>query len=365
MVNLVYLRNYINNDFKEEDKNLIDELEKDPKFMACVLLKTKDKSLFDRLDNDVRTSYIFLKSLLNVFQDDEVYTNRVLNTFSAVFISNSRNKDQLRIQDNLKTIIKLRKENITSNRKIEEILNEIETIDYRTYQRISEEFDISFFDYISSSYDYDECILSFYAKEIINEFFSGYIVKLEEFLHEEYDKKPDEIKTKDIIKRLYERYDKSLAMYIYLHKDLIMQVEEMKNEAIENWDKYDNLLNKKRITKFKELITDYVEINEDELQLTATTISMYAIKRNKQDKVFCELDDNYIEDFDLEDIENGINFATCKALLYAKTLLGRLFKEKRISEIPKFALEEDSNEDNKKGIIIDINNKCSSDQNRR
>lgn len=321
----------------------IDELEDDYEFMIEVIKFTNDKRMYDLCSDKVKNNYEFIKFMVETFKKDVDFVaslalNYLNNTDEEditykellVFVSNF-------IGDNDKLLtLKLKREifKTIDFSKMELIINE------ETNPKVKQELGMGFI-FIIDSYGGSDILKNYFASEFIEKIFYSENYNLEEFIHNQF-------KAFDIIKKegintflinYIEKYDHYLAAYISTNINLLNNVRKEIIKIGNNWNKYIENINKRRIDILNQEVCNYVVENHVALSFDIHQLIMYVMKKYYLEDIFNKYDDfqNLLDDeqiyVDSEQVdETKMNFNELKCLKYISDLVIELFEKDAISQ---------------------------------
>lgn len=251
--------NYIyGNDIEEYT---LEELEKNPNFMAEVIKTSKDKNFYNYIDEELKGKYIIMKSLVETFPGDESLLEELLSDYIKKE-QNELNVIEVLIQictlTNKDSDIHIKSKLVLKTKYLQEkieltILKEKVSKDKDLQKQLGEGFYI-----IYDKYKDRKIILDYYAKEMLNDILP--IKTLEEQLHKEFKEATDlnNIKLKTYIINKIINYDALLSSYLSTNTNLLEDTITSIKEIKQNWDKYKSMQERELYKNVYEVIHTYL-----------------------------------------------------------------------------------------------------------
>lgn len=333
----------------------VDELEDNPEFMMDVIKYTKDKRMYDLCSDRVKNNHKFVKFMIETFKDDvDFVTSLALNYLNKVNEESITYKEILVLTseligdcDNL-IVLKLKQE-IFKTLEIGSIESALkDESDYK----VKKELGMGFI-YIIDNYGNSDIIKNYFAKEFIEKIFYNNDITLEELIHKQV-KNFNKLKKQGInifLINYIEMYDHYLAAHISNHIDLL---EKLKKEIIKvcnNWDKYIENINRRRINILNQEVYNYVDENHVILSFGVYQLIMYVMKKYDLEDIFNKYDNNqnFINEnqIDISNIdENKMNLMELKCFKYISDLVVELFNEDIIDKSARLNEKKQTNNGN-------------------
>lgn len=242
----------------------IEELEEDPLFMTKVIEFTKDKNTYDYCSKEMKSTFDFTKSMLNIFKDDPKFCIKIANNF----LNKNEESDEkiFEIYVMMRNITKCLDDEdsdvfaIGANVYFESDKIHIE------YQKqndkiFEDEIGLGFKIY-SLAYK-SKTILDYVAERYLEIIYYDY--NLEKMFHDRF-KSFDDIEKfgkYKVLAMFVELYDNALANYILKNKDSIKIIDKFLNKIKSEWKYYNNQNFENEEELYEEIISDVADyLNE-------------------------------------------------------------------------------------------------------
>lgn len=229
-----------------KDIENIDELEDDYKFMMEVISITNDKNMYNLCSDKVKENYDFIKFMVYTFKNDKDFVNEI-----ALEYLNKVAEDDITYRE----LIFIMSELFNNRYDKRAIYYNAKRAVIYTSQRviidtfISEEFDekaraqygLGFAFVLVSDLSGSDVIINYFAKKFLDEiFYENDGLSLEELVHSKISNlnKLNMNGVKNFILDYVKNYDVILSDYLFVHINLIEDVEKDINIIVDNWDNY-------------------------------------------------------------------------------------------------------------------------------
>jgi len=300
------IKNYING--LDIDGYTFDELEDDYNFMIDVMDYTKDFRMINFCSLNVLHNYEFIKYLINKFGAKNNYLNSIIDDY----IENET--------DNVKLIdIVAKMYNYTKLDKYKMYLDVQYAVYRLDYEQVKDEDVDAEFEFgkgfllIQDLYGSCEDAMNYFARKCLNEIMLYHEIDLEALAHQSFKTKSELEKygLNSFILSIINSYDKYLSAYLATHLFLIDDLKNKLKKIIENFSKYDKILNYRRYNRI--LMLSYEFLDKKETNLVTPTEMIYYIAKEydienelfNYEKKLYEVD--IYSDVDIEDMIKNIN----------------------------------------------------------
>lgn len=238
-----------------EDIENIDELENDSKFMMEVINVSRDKNIYNLCSDEVKNNYEFVKFVIDSFKNDKSFVDYVATEYlknHGISDINARELYFIMSQifcdydDDRSYYYRLKRHYIYENERM--------AIDYLIENEqdliLKKRLGMGFVLIINSDIGTSDIMTRFFVYEYLKEIFYERKISLEELLHSMFPNK-NKLKlygVKNFIIDYVKRYDSELSDYLFVHIDLLKDIEKDINYIINRWDNYlDNKIFTKKL----------------------------------------------------------------------------------------------------------------------
>ena len=387
------LNNLINNYIDGEDINdfELDYLENDYTFMTRVIMKSNDKNFYDLSSDDLKGSFSFVKFLIEKFDSDKVYIEKIaLNFFEYCKEEDKINYEIIdyffkKVSDSKKLMPYMDYfiENCEDETQIMKFLvkfsnNKDEFVDYalkfnikviaimvEVYasvmaledQSLKEKAGLGFF-VIKEHFSGIESVLNAFASRYLVDIFYDNNFDIEKFLHKSFSSRNAILKygLNAFIGDYIKRVDDALAEYVLARPELLTNVLNDFKRAFDNWDKFNTKNNDYRIDIVYEEAENYLEKNDFDIRFSYLEVVYYVAKEKGLTKMFIDYDlknhykgmEELYEGIDLSlimDYEVNFTIAERKYLNYIREVFDKVFTQRVVEEemFDKYIIEEPKN----------------------
>lgn len=315
----------------------VEDLENNSNFMMDVIKYTKDKRMYELCSDNVKNNYEFVKFMIDTFKNDvDFVASLTLNYLNNTNEEDITYKELLILASSLigdseyLLTLKLKRTifNTLEFGSIESALNDV------SYSKEPIELGMGFI-FITDKYCNSDIIKSYFAKEFIEKIFYNEDITLEELIHKNF-KSFGSIENHGIntfLINYIEMHDQCLATYISNHINLLENLRKEITKIGNNWDKYIENINIRRINILNQEVYNYIDENNIILSFSVQQLIMYVIRKYKLEDIFTKYDEvqQYI-DFERTDIsdnnidEGKMDIMELKCLKYICDLVDELFK---------------------------------------
>ncbi len=283
----------------------VDELENSKSFMMQAIDKSCDYRLYNLCSDKVKKNYSFVKYIVLKFNNNLDF---VCNVADYYLENSSDELSRIELVVIMEFLSKRNKEKYMHYRMIGHSLYYLKRLQIETSkktvddQELIDEIGMGFL-LIFEEYTYNKIVLDFFAKKIIDGIFDENDIDLEYMLHEQFNS-PDEINKIGInnyMIKFINGYDSMLADYLMVHTELMNELRDKINYAIENWRKFEIRNEREKYNRMFEEVHEY--LMDKETLFDETTVIYYigrklgiADKILKYDSIYtCSLDDVFEE----------------------------------------------------------------------
>lgn len=254
---------YVNGD--DIDKYEIDELENDYLFMIQVILYTNDKNMYNLCSFDVKNNFRFVKFLINKFEDDIPFINKVADYF---IMNSSDDFKKIELAIMMCAIIRNKKDEyyneyysykmfVNQIYKSEKTIIEIIMLQDENKVLI-DEVGMGFI-FISDKYSGNKIILDYFADRFIDDILFN-DVNLEKRLHLSFNTFDDLNKygINNYCIEFISLYDKFLADYLTNNLNVLAYLKKRLKLIKRNWNNYNDLLESRRFSLLIDIVNKYL-----------------------------------------------------------------------------------------------------------
>ena len=267
----------------------IDKLGEDPSFMTQVIKTSKDKRIYNLCSEEVKTNYEFVKFLVIFLKKDKQFIEEVANYYLSKTDKNDITHIELTI-----------------------ILNNIlpkNDFDFFEYKLKAKAFYIEKIALIAESlkeknsklgygfiifkekYQDSDIVKEYIAKQLLFDIFYNETknnIKLEELIHIYYKDKREleEYGINNFIITYIRYLDEELSDYLSINPSIIAPIKKDITKIINNWDKYIERLNERRVDIIYQEVSRFTAEDEDNIPLDYYSILDNIIIKLKLEKLF-------------------------------------------------------------------------------
>lgn len=297
---------YVNGNDIEED---FDVLESDRNFMQMVIDYTNDKKMYSFCSDSLKRNYGFVKYVILKFKNDMRFIIEVADEYLNNADNNEIEETELNILMS-EILPEYSDDGIVYDAKIKYGLKKtafyvtessfVEGILMEEKDNLLERGFVYFVDKYGATSD---ITLKYIASEYINKIISDVKeendnINLEQLFHKDRRnyKVVSECGVVNFIITCFRKYDSYLATYLTTHLDLISSLVNEVNRIYNNWDKYNDNLNKERVETFQYEIEKYLSIPMKDMNFSCIQLEAYVIKLLHLEETF----NNYYNSMSLE-----------------------------------------------------------------
>lgn len=284
------------NNGKAFEWETLDKLEDDSDFMMGSICKTNDYKTYLHCSEALKLNFKFVKWYVNKFKDNIV----AIDNIAKNFLNNSNNpsenfelaimmKDLADEYDRVCVLYGMYAENIA-------IMDEVyiaAVIKETSNELLKEYFGLGF-SILENKYNYNEVILDFYAKRMLNDIYYYNKKNIEIDIHETF-KSPEEFNkygTHNYLIGLLSKFDKELSLYVQKNPDILNNIILCIKDVLPRWNHFERKVEKIRLKQIIKVYNEYSSNNCDSENYY--DILQYIIKQyNISEEIFDLIDDIY------------------------------------------------------------------------
>lgn len=254
----------------------IEELENDCSFMIKVINYSNDKNMYYLCSSLVRSSYEFVKFMIDKFKNDQKFICDVFDYYLECSDNEIERLELLIIMCDLlnKDMDKFLKYKLSLEALYVSKRFNIEAI--KGQDGMEDIFDIVQYGFwfIVDQYSSSDIIMKYFAKRFIEDIISDFEVDIEEDLHNKFDslKALEKFGINNYYLGLLSRYDENLSNYVGCHLELLDDLKKGLHLINKRWDLYYDLVEYKRYDMMLESVHDYMLKHEEECSFTELEI---------------------------------------------------------------------------------------------
>lgn len=283
------------------------ELENDYRFMMDVIKYTKDKNVYKYCSDNVRYNYTFVKFLIEFFKNDWEFVLGVSESFlERLDYGNIKELEiMILVLNNLKNIDDYKF--FEYKAKIDNLYNLVSFRIECTYDcnpGCKDEYGMGFV-FVLEDYGDSKIVVDYLAKRFVWDIFNGNsMYNFEELMHSEYKEISLEEGINNFVINYIRRYDEYLANYIEVNVNLLGDVKTRLMKIIDNWDRYLDNVNRKRLERFYLEVDSVFKKYGNEISFSEDVAINYVINKlglldffdkydNLDSDIYDELGENY------------------------------------------------------------------------
>lgn len=368
MVDLKLVSDYING----EDLNCdVEVLENNPEFMLEALKLSRDSKMYNLCSDTVKSDFNFVVGVIDAFSIDqfdfvkEVAKNYLdflkppKNVFGVTFDENEDRIHALEISILVSEVAR-EKNLFMMNVASMCLIDEARIGAFRKYcsdSLIKEDLGLGFL-VIMDRYNTSRIIQDFYAKRFLNDIFYSERDGLASVIHRRYRSASEVLKrgVNTTIIDIVRENDAVLSDYVMTHPELLFDLRDDMNRTFDDWDGYMERLNRFRVGFFEDEVTKLVEMNGDFSCIDGDGLVTYTVCRTGHEEEFIKYDPLYKKDADTTQFFRNNDFATLKAMKFARDLINDLFRNDVVSDVIDDYIDRDYDVRGQ-AIIYDISQK--------
>lgn len=289
----------------------IDELENNPDFMLLVLEKSKDKRMYDLCSESVKSNYLFVKGVIDLFTDDLDFLSGVVNNYFDTLTDAEKEQGT--------TYAEL---NILMSNLYGRVVNEftIGAAGFYEFERQRAKACINAFEdltmkeeskegFIITAVEYEDnpIIVDFVARRMINSaLYNGRFDNLEYLIHYRF-KSISDLENYGELRFLQDcisSYDCSLSTYVFdqskseMFDTFLGQALKEVSSIKYRWPIYMNRVNSWRINVFQYDMNRYMLENDYFGNLSYQDVASYVAHKLKVEEVFKKYDQDFLDNYD-------------------------------------------------------------------
>lgn len=347
------------NDYINGNELPFEELENDIDFMESVLVKSKDKKMFNFSSDELKNNIEYIIFTIELFKDDIKFITNIVDEYLKNNLEASDEKAKLLVL--ICQII-----NDDKDEKYIEYVNELKII----YTIIRVEFEIikenlkvddeskeslqKGYSLLNSWYSYDELLVKSFSRLMIEKIFEEKR-PLEKYFHEHYTSINTlrEYGVKKLIIDIINTFDYNLGYYVMGHMDLVETEYQEINSIFMNWENYESNLKRTKYNIIYDYVHNYlVEYKLEELEHEILHLIGIELNINEDVKQYLNGSDTFIiDDGDVIEIENEYLIDSKSELDFYTLRHYEELKEYIRSIIFDNKVDEDDSTDNKCNIF--------------
>ena len=289
----------------------IDELENNPDFMLLVLEKSKDKRMYDLCSDLVKSSYLFVRGVIDLFKDDLDFLSVVVNNYFNTLTD--AEKEQGTAYAEL---------NILMSNLYGKVVNEftVGAAGFYEFERQRAKACINAFEdltmkeeskegFVITAVEYEDnpIIVDFVARRMINSaLYNGRFDNLEYLVHRRF-KSISDLENYGELRFLQDcisSYDCSLSTYVFdqskseMFDTFLGQALKEVSGIKYRWPVYMNRVNSWRINVFQYDMNRYMLENDYFGNLSYQDVASYVAHKLGVKEVFKKYDQEFLDNYD-------------------------------------------------------------------
>lgn len=289
----------------------IDELENDPDFMLLVLEKSKDKRMYDLCSDLVKSSYLFVRGVIDLFKDDLDFLSVVVNNYFNTLTD--AEKEQGTAYAEL---------NILMSNLYGKVVNEftVGAAGFYEFERQRAKACINAFEdltmkeeskegFVITAVEYEDnpIIVDFVARRMINSaLYNGRFDNLEYLVHRRFKSISDFENYGELrfLQDCISSYDCSLSTYVFdqskseMFDTFLGQALKEVSGIKYRWPVYMNRVNSWRINVFQYDMNRYMLENDYFGNLSYQDVASYVAHKLGVKEVFKKYDQEFLDNYD-------------------------------------------------------------------
>ena len=239
ITNLSLVQKYANGEYIEEE--LLNQLENSMEFMKAVICYTNDPNIYNMCSDTLKTNYEFVKFLLLKFKENANFIKMVSNRY----LEKNPKEDYNRLEIMILLADFLPEKESFKFKAYAQKAYQIESFKAMSLLSLEKELTLDEdsglgFIFMLDSYHFNEFILNYFAKCMMNDILFAYKINLEEALHQQVNTKEDlkALNFNEYLIKLFSTYDATLGYYLSTHLDLLSDLIEEIQRIKTHWDAY-------------------------------------------------------------------------------------------------------------------------------